>query len=198
MPELDDAVMDNVYKTLLQDRSQPLTEKVRIYSVEELLRAFHRQRQAIIALLADLDDVQINYNPDAENFSISQIVSHLVTAQNGTYHAMLELSQIVLPHLDHAAPIPGAGARKDLSAAECRTILPAATEELDEMMRQAARSDQTHVVEYPLFGKMNYKSWMLFQLWHDQDHLRQIRALTQNTGFPKKELPPIKDTMGIS
>src|SRR5579863_2760004 len=126
MPELDDVVMDNLYKTLLQDRSLPITEKARIYAVEELLRAFHRQRKEIIALIADLDDTQVNYNPGLENFSISQVVSHIVTAQNGTYHALLELSHIVLPHLDHATPVPGAGARKDLSADECRKMLPEA------------------------------------------------------------------------
>src|SRR5258707_7497510 len=119
MPELDDIVMDTVYKTLLSDRSAPITEKVRAYSVEELIRAFHRQRHEMTALIADLDDGQVQYSLDTENFSISQIVSHIVTAQNGTYHALLELSQIVLPHLDHATPIPGAGARQDLSAAAC-------------------------------------------------------------------------------
>ncbi len=197
MPELDDAVIDTIYQTFLRDRSQPATEKARIYSVEELLRAFHRQRNEIIAQIADLDDVQVNYNPDPVNFSISQVVSHVVTAQNGTYHALLELSQIVIPHLDHATPVPGDGARKDLSADECRKMIPEATEELAEAMRQAARSEQTHEVEYPLFGKMNYKSWMLFQLWHDQDHLRQIKSVKESTGFPRKEIPPIKDAVGI-
>jgi hypothetical protein len=64
-------------------------------------------------------------------------------------------------------------------------------------MRQAARSEQDHVVDYPLFGKMNYKAWMLFQLWHDQDHLRQIKTVKDSAGFPRKEVPPIKDAIGV-
>ena len=115
MPELDAAFMDTTFVDFPPTNVR-LIDVANPFTVEELIRAFTRQRQEISTLVSDLDDEQVNYNPDPANFSISQIVSHMVTAQNGTYNALLELSQIILPFIDHVSFMPGGGAMKSLSA----------------------------------------------------------------------------------
>jgi len=184
MPELDAAVLDAIFTTFALPPIN-LTSAASPYSVEELIRAFTRQRSELIAVISNLDDAQINFSPAPESFSISEIVSHITTAQNGPYNALLELSNIVLPFVDHVRFMPGEGARKQLSAAACQHMLNEATEELSDLMRQAARIDNNDTPkEYPILGSMTLKAWMLFQLGHDVDHLRQAKAVLSSEGFP--------------
>src|SRR5689334_18514093 len=107
MPALDAAVMDKTFVNFSLNNLH-LNAVANEYSVEELIRAFTRQRTELSGLISELDDTQVNYNPNSESFSVSEIISHIVTAQNGTYNALLELSQIVLPFLDHVSFMPGA------------------------------------------------------------------------------------------
>ncbi len=184
MPELDAATMDKAFTSFsLNDLN--LSAVANEYSVEELIRAFLRQREELRVLLNDLDDEQVNYNPDPENFSISEIISHIVTSQNGTYNALLELSNIVLPFLDHVSYMPGAGAKKHLTAKMCQQMLNEATEDLSDIMRQSARIEHFESKEYPGLGTMNLNSWIVFQLGHDLDHLRQTKSVLHSEGFPR-------------
>jgi hypothetical protein len=57
-----------------------------------------------------------------------------------------------------------------------------------ELMRQSARVENPPTRDYPNFGKMSLKSWMLFQIFHDHDHVQQAEAVARLPAFPKRQL----------
>jgi hypothetical protein len=158
------------------------------YSIEAIIRAFSQRREALTALIAPLDDVQVRFKPAPEEFSIGEVVSHMVAAQGGVYNALLDLSEIVMPFINHVPGGPGAGAQNRLNADEVRAALREATEEMIELMRQSARVENPPTRDYPNFGKMSLKSWMLFQIFHDHDHVQQAEAVARLPAFPKRQL----------
>jgi hypothetical protein len=190
MPELDRTTLISFFEQAFQKRSVSLLALAEPYNTEALIRAFTAQRNEILSLLSDLDDTQVNYSPDEATFSLSEIISHVVTAQGSTFNALLELSHLVMPHIDHVPQGAGAGARKSLTVDQCRNLLTEATEELADLLRQIARIDNPQPQLYPNFGMMSFKSWAIFQLLHDLDHLNQAATLRQNANFTHTSVAP--------
>lgn len=162
----------------------PLMDVAAVYSIESLIRGFLVSRNGLTALLDGLDDTQVKYQPAPGEFSIGEVVSHMVAAQGGIYNALLDLSGIVMPFVAHAEGGPGGGARNTLGADALRANLREATDEIVDLMRQIARVEEPTIREYPVFGKMSPKSWIMFQIYHDYDHVAQAKAVRDSVGFP--------------
>lgn len=186
MPEVDFELLASMRAEFQLGIRRSLLEIAEPYSFEAVIRAFSLIRQELEALLETVDDVQIVHKPASNEFSISEVISHMITAQAGVYNALLDLSTMVMPLVNHGPTMPGAGAVNTLTVAKAKRQLQLATDELIELIRQIGRISEPTVREYPRFGKMSSKSWLMFQIAHDHDHIQQIKKVMTSDGYPTK------------
>jgi len=184
MPELDAATIDQIATKVFR-RETTLSDEAEKYSIDELLQSFSNLRLRMVQIINGLAPEQINYNPDSNTYSLSEVISHLISAQGNVYNALLDVSASTLPHID---PIPrgnGAGAEKGLSAQILQERLQKATYDLIAVARQTYDPNSTTSVEIGPFGKATHKGALLFQLYHDLDHLKQSQTVRRSPTFPK-------------
>ncbi|MCC7448717.1 MAG: DinB family protein [Anaerolineae bacterium] len=184
MPELDTSTLDKLMTAFFRERRQSISELAEPYTIDELLRAFENLRRGMQRLLNGLTEEQINFNPDPNTYSLSEIVSHLVAAQGNTYNAFLDIVSSTRPHVDPVPRNPGGGAEKGLTGAILQARLQKATDELVRVVREMYDPKADKRIAFPPFGEMTSKGWMFFQLAHDLDHLKQAQVLRRSQGFP--------------
>ena len=187
MPELNTATLDKmVTEFFLNGRQPSLSILVKPFSADDLMRAFENLRRSMTRLLTDLNEVQINFSPDANTYSLSEIVSHLAAAQGLTYNAFLDIASSTLPHVDPVPRNPGGGAEKGLNGQILQARLQKATDDLLGALRNAYNPTTEKEVQHPGLGMLTLRGWMLFQLSHDLDHLKQAQTVRRSPAFPKK------------
>jgi hypothetical protein len=191
MPELTPEQSLTIFQDIFAKREQTLIAAAAAYSVEELVRGFENGRAIMLSLLDGLTDDQARYSPDPKDYSISQILSHVMASQGNAFNAFLDLGNLVVPHIEHTSFEPGGGAVQGLTVPHLRDQLKDATAELIDLFRQAARDEHLNIRNYGFLGDMNAKSWLLFQTLHDGDHTRQARTVRDRDSFPRSESPVV-------
>ena len=187
MPELNTASLDKmVTDFFVGGRKQSLSVLANPFSVDDLIHAFENLRRSMLRLLNRLIEPQINFSPDASTYSLSEIVSHLVAAQGLTYNAFLDIASSTLPHVDPVPRAPGGGAEKGLNGQLLQDRLQKATNDLIGVLRITYNPSVEKEVMHPLFGSLTLRGWMLFQLAHDLDHLKQAQTVRRAAAFPTK------------
>jgi hypothetical protein len=187
MPELDSPTIERLAGEYFRsERRITLSELAYPYSVEELIRAFENLRRSIKRLLNGLTEDQINYNPDDNTYSISEVISHLISAQGITYNGFIDVSSSRRPHIDPVPRNPGGGAEKGLTALILQERLQKATDDLIRLLHEVTPEQIENEAKHPFFGSASGKGFMLFQLAHDLDHLKQTQAVRRSASFPSK------------
>jgi hypothetical protein len=184
MPELDAATIDQIATKVFR-RETSLNDEAEKYTIDEVLQSFSNLRLRMVQIINGLTSEQVNYNADPETYSLSEVISHLISAQGNVYNALLDIGASTLPHID---PIPrgaGAGAEKGLSSQILQERLQKATYDLIAVARQTFDPNGTTRVEIGPFGKLSHKGALLFQLYHDLDHLKQSQTVRRSPSFPK-------------
>lgn len=86
----------------------------------------------------------------------------------------MEITSSQLPHIVEAAKGFGEGAKQAIPAAELRQMLSEATIVINNGIEQTRHNfDTTRTTQNPLFGEVNYATWVLLMLGHEIDHVRQ-------------------------
>lgn len=184
MPALDVATVERLATQFFHGKQDSLSNLATPYSIDELIRAFENLRQGMWRILNRLSEEQITFSPDPNTYSLSEVVSHLIAAQGNTYNAFLDLGDSTLPHVDPVPRNPGGGAEKGLNAAILQQRLKKGSDDLVTLLRQVYKGDDAKMVKHFLFGDLTYKGWMLFQVAHDLDHLKQAQVLRRSPNFP--------------
>ena len=185
MPELNAATIDQFAARVFRGEAQ-IEQIIESYSMDELLRAFEGSRRGMLRLLNGLNEAQINFTPDPNTYSLSEVVSHIVASQGNVYNAFIDLSLAERPHIDPVPRNPGGGAQKGLSAEVLQAEFQKATNDLVELARATYDPTIKTQIEYNQFGKLSYKGFMFFQLVHDLDHIKQAQTLRRSPLFPAK------------
>jgi hypothetical protein len=189
MPELDTVTLDRLSSEFFRSgRQLSLSDSARPYKVDEFVQGFENLRRSMTRLLNGLTEEQINYSPDDNTYSLSEVVSHMIAAQGNTYNAFIDLSAKPLPHVDPVPRNPGGGAEKGLTGALLQERLKKATEDLIKVFRLLNEEQLEQQAKNPFFGMMSAKGYMLFQLAHDLDHLKQAQTVRRSAGFPSKRV----------
>src|SRR5258706_1663362 len=137
MPELDSATIERLAGEYFRSGQRvSLSELADPYLVDELIRGFENLRRSIKRLLNGITEEQINYKPDENTYSISEVISHLVSAQGITYNGFIDMSASTRPHIDPVPRGPGGGAEKGLTSMILQERLQKATDELIHMVRE--------------------------------------------------------------
>ena len=188
MPALDVATVERLATEFFRGKQDSLSTLAAPYSIDELIRAFENLRHAMWRILNRLSEEQIAFSPDPNTYSLSEVVSHLIASQGNTYNAFLDLANSTLPHVDPVPRNPGGGAEKGLTAVILQQRLQKGSDDLVALLKQVYKGDDAKMVKHFLFGDLTYKGWILFQVAHDLDHLKQAQVLRRSPGFPQGTL----------
>ena len=142
------------------------------YTFAEIWVRFAKARLALIDSVADDDQEQADFRPDADEWSISEVLSHLV-ASSAT------VSEIVDALSRGVAPTPG---RIDPPREEASLGIDGLRERLTlDSLRWSALVERlppapstTLTAPHPTFGELHGRAWLLFQRIHDIDHAGQV------------------------
>ena len=187
MPELTTAALEHlITEFFLSGGKQRLSDLARPFAIDELIRPFENLRRTMSRTLQGLTEAQVMFSPDANTYSVSEVVTHLISAQGNTYNAFLDIACSTLPHVDPVPRGPGAGAEKGVTAADLQHRLQQATHDLIDILRKTYNPAEEREVLHPIFSNLTYKGWMLFQLAHDLDHVKQAQTVRRSPSFPSK------------
>jgi hypothetical protein len=189
MPGLDTNTLQQLITDFFNSGGkQSLNDAARPYEIEELIRAFQNLRTQMGKLVNGLNETQINYSPNTDTYSLSEVISHLISSQGNTYNGFIDAAHSDRPHIDPIPRGPGAGAEKGLTAKILQDRLGKATDDLVLVLRETFNPNDERLTQHPVFGMLSHKGWMLFQLSHDLDHLQQAQTVRRMSGFPRRGL----------
>jgi uncharacterized protein (TIGR03083 family) len=148
-----------------------------------IIELIEEQRARLMALLDGVTDVQAAFRPAADQWSITDVLRHVIAAEEGVAHIVESLARGVVPDGSRSlgSQVPDEG--QSLSALVQR--LRAARAGLLERVRGLPASpDLSATYDHPFFGPLNCKGWVAFQRLHDADHIGQIGQITAAEGYP--------------
>ncbi|MBX3081087.1 MAG: DinB family protein [Anaerolineae bacterium] len=193
MPKLDTATLESLLSSFFRfdlppsEMGMKMSEGAADYLITDLADALESLRRAQLRLITGLTDAQVNYSPDPSSFSLSEIISHVVLAQNLTHNLLIDSTIIDLPHIDPLPRGAGDGSQRGISASTLISSLQHATESLMSVIKVIA-PQPPRLARHPLFGNMTTKGVLIFQIGHDLDHLKQAQLLRRTPGFPTKSM----------
>jgi hypothetical protein len=146
--------------------------------VPAIAEVIERERDRMLDVLADVSPGQAIFTPSAGQWSIRDIVEHVVAAERGVVEIIARLAGVDAP----TSGPPAAGR----SLPELREHLAAVRAQLLTVAKEIpsdAALEAKH--EHFFFGPLNWKEWLAFQRVHDGDHLQQIEAIRGSPSYPK-------------
>ena len=146
--------------------------------VPAIVEVIERERRRLLDMLAEVSPEQEAYAPSAGQWSVRDVVEHVVAAERGVVEVIARLADVAAPP---AGP-PAAGR----SLAELREHLAAVRAQLLALAKGIPSDAALHAKhEHFFFGPLNWKEWLAFQRVHDGDHLQQIEAIRGSPSYPK-------------
>ncbi len=175
MPTIASEILNPV---LINGLTQKITwlEASQQFELDDLIDTFYATRERTIQVLDQLTDEQTAFHSPAHPFwSISESITHLIYSQNFYFNMLLDLSSSQLPHMVEAARGQGEGAQLNIAADALRIQLANATDNIHAALEDTRYNhDGEKLVNNAIFGRCNYKTWVLLLLGHEVDHLRQM------------------------
>lgn len=159
-------------------------------SPDEIAAALQEGHDGVIAALDGLSEAQAQYKPGPDDWSVLELLDHVVTVKRAMVLLATSLSQGTWP-----AGFDEDSQSEDFqdgvtfvhfnSLAEAREAVDAAH---DELMSFAAsineRMNTKKQFRHFFFGAMNCRQWVVFQRIHDADHAPGIAKIKASPGFP--------------
>ena len=137
----------------------------------------------LAALLDGMTEEQARWKPDADTWSVLEVLRHVVASKRGTARlcAMLARGDA----RDGAAVLGEQGAELP-SLAQARAELEQSHRALlDFVATISPETDLEATFDHPWFGPHNCREWAAFQRVHDGDHAGQIEQITSAAGYPQ-------------
>lgn len=166
------------------------TDRVRNYLLSQgekysFMELWVRGTQARLELLKAVDGLtgeQASFRPDETDWSILDVLDHLVTS-SGRVAGLVETLANGRDRAAEPVEAPPEGAVLTIDEARERLLRDsvawgALTERLPEPPSFQAQSG------HAAFGRLHARAWYLFQRVHDLDHARQVEKNKQAPGYP--------------
>ena len=146
--------------------------------VPAIVEVIERERRRLTDLLSDLSEGQAGFVPSPGQWSIRDVVQHVVAAERGVVEIIAGLAGVVAPPDD--TPVAGQ------SVAELRQRLDSVRAQLLGLVRGLPQDVNLEIEhEHFFFGPLNWKEWLAFQRVHDGDHIEQIEAIQRSPSYPE-------------
>ena len=142
------------------------------YTFAEIWVRFAKARIALIDSVAEVDQEQADFRPDASEWSISEVLNHLVISSG-------KVSEIVAALSRGATPSPGRidppREETSLGIDELRERLTLDSLRWSALLERLPPSPSTALTApHSFFGELHARAWLLFQRVHDMDHAGQV------------------------
>ena len=142
------------------------------YTFAEIWVRFAKARIALIDSVADVGQEQADFRPDADEWSISEVLHHVITSSG-------RISGIVDALARGASPSPGIidppREETTLSIDELRQRLTLDSLRWSALVERLPPAPSTELTApHPAFGELPARAWLLFQRIHDLDHAGQV------------------------
>jgi hypothetical protein len=151
--------------------------------VPVLVELIEEQRGRLLALLDGVSEEQAAFRPAPDQWSIADVLRHVIAAEEGVARIVESLARGVVPegrrplgsHIpDEAQPL----------AALVERLGAARADLLARVRGWPASPDLAATFEHPFFGPVNCKGWVAFQRLHDADHIGQLEQIKGAAGYP--------------
>ena len=135
----------------------------------------------LVGLLEGLSDEQAAFKASAEDWSVLEVLRHVVGSKRGVARRCSVLARGEASASFEPADEVGSFA----SLSEARAALDAGHRELLASVRAPTPDANVDVTfDHPFFGPLNCREWAVFQRVHDDDHAGQIEKIKAADGFP--------------
>jgi hypothetical protein len=128
-----------------------------------------------LEIVAPLDHAIVARQPAPDEWSIHDLVRHVISAESGVAKLVHGLARGVRPDLK------GAGIGSMVEAGSYSGLLDQlrATNEalLDAIAKLPAAPDTQTLAPHPFFGDLNCLEWATFQRVHDADHVQHAEKI---------------------
>ena len=158
---------------------------------KEIAAVLQEGHDELCAALEGVSDAQARFKPGPEDWSILELMNHVVTVKRMMTTLGQTLAQGTLPP-GLEDPVWREESRQDgvtlasfSNLAEARAEADKAHEALLAFVATFTPETNTSV-EFPhfFFGSMNCREWAVFQRIHDADHAPGIGKIKASAGFP--------------
>ena len=142
------------------------------YTFAEIWVRFAKARIALIDSVSEVDQSQADFRPDVDEWSISEVLDHLVISSG-------RVSEIVAALSRGATPNPGRidppREETSLGIDELRERLTLDSLRWSALVERLPPAPSTVLTApHPFFGELHARAWLLFQRVHDMDHAGQV------------------------
>ena len=145
---------------------------------------------AILSAIDGLSDAQASFKPDPDEWSVLELMAHVVTAKQLVAALCAGLASGSLP--PGFGESPEGESRQDgvtITRFETLDAALAAAEAAHRTLLNFVRSadgpvDLEPTFRHFVFGAMNCREWAAFQRLHDDNHAPQALAIRATEGFP--------------
>lgn len=144
----------------------------------DLWPRFIQERGNLLRATEKVSDVQADFKPDAESWSIREIVEHVLNVSRAGMRRIEDLSagRELSSHEAGRMPTKFSMLRRHLTEHSIRYSA------LLERLPPSPDYDAT--APHVSFGELNFRSWFVFERVHDTDHLGQIEGVKATAGYP--------------
>ena len=142
------------------------------YTFAEIWVRFAKARLELIDSVSEVDQGQADFRPDVDEWSISEVLNHVVASSG-------RVSGIVEALANGASPSPGIidppREKTALSIEELRERLTLDSLRWSALVERLPPAPSTVLTApHPFFGELHARAWLLFQRVHDIDHAGQV------------------------
>jgi len=151
--------------------------------VPVLVELIEEQRARLLALLDGVNEEQAASRPAPDQWSIADVLRHVIAAEEGVALIVESLARGVIPEGRRAmgSHIPDEG---QPLAALIERLHASRADLLARVRGWPASPDLAATFEHPFFGPLNCKGWVAFQRLHDADHIGQLEQIKAAPGYP--------------
>ena len=145
---------------------------------------------ALISSLDGVSDAQAAWKPAPDEWSILELMDHVVTIKRFLVALTQHMSQGAWPPglteaWQEESAQDGATVARFTSIAEARDAADAAHDALLAFLRGVTPEMNTEkTFTHFLFGAMNFREWIIFERIHDGDHGPTIARIKSREGYP--------------
>lgn len=160
-------------------------KKLEASANSELVERMRGTKEKFLAEIAGLSDAQVAFSPGEGQWSMNQVCLHMQDALGFVNNGIGDLARGIATRDTTGEKIMGQLAKDPGDFALTTQALTATLDDaVDVIVALPQEPNTTLQAPHPLFGMLNYRQWIAFNLMHAVIHVRQIQRIKDSPGYP--------------
>ena len=160
-------------------------KKLEACSDTELVERMRGRKEKFLLEIDGLSDAQVAFSPGEGQWCVNQVCLHMQDALGVVNDEIRDLANGIATQDTTGEKVMGRLADDTgdfaLTTQALMATLNTAIKVIEDLPEEPNTSFQT---AHPLFGMLNYRQWITFNIMHAAIHFRQIQRLKGSPGFP--------------